>query len=410
MLIERLKLQNILSFGPDPVELELKPLNVLIGPNGAGKSNLIEIIDLLRCAPSDISRPISKGGGVSQWIWQGKPEAPSAKVEVVANPTGEQALRYALEFTEMAQGFKMMGERLEDNPADGESPHPFFGRQEDSAELYKKITRLNVFSNLGPSSNREPSTDSSVQCTDEFKAEPFSIDHKKSLLAEIRYPQKHPELANLAEGLGRIKLYREWAFGRNGPLRRAQQADLRNDLLSADATNLGLVLSRLERVPEAKRKMLQTLCRLYKGITDYAVVVEGGTVQIFVVEGEVAIPATRLSDGTLRFLSLLAILCDPSPPSLVCIEEPELGLHPDMMPGLTDLLLEASERCQLLVTTHSELIVDALTETPEYVVVCEKLDGQTKLRRLDTEEIAHWLKKYRLGDLWTSGQIGGNRW
>ena len=221
---------------------------------------------------------------------------------------------------------------------------------------------------------------------------------------------QYPKQDRLAEELGRIKIYREWSFGRDVPLRQPQQADLRNDLLSADATNLGLVLSRLERAPEAKRKILDTLCRLYEGITDYAVVVEGGTVQIFVVEGEVAIPATRLSDGTLRFLSLLAILCDPSPPSMVCIEEPELGLHPDMMPGLTDLLLEASDRCQLVVTTHSEVIVDALTETAECVVVCEKVEGQTKLLRLDNQELAHWLDKYRLGELWTSGQIGGNRW
>ena len=410
MLIEYLKLENILSFGPDPVELELKPLNVLIGPNGAGKSNLMEIIDLLRCAPSDISPPISKGGGVSQWIWQGKPEASSAKVEVIANPTGEQALRYVLEFAEIAQGFKILGERLEDNTADGESPHPFFGRQEGSAELYKKITRLNVFSNLGPSSNREPSTDSTVQCTDELKAEPFSIDRRKSVLEEIRYPQEHPELANLAEGIGRIKLYREWAFGRAAPLRQPQQADLRNDVLSVDGRNLGLVLNRLRKMPESKRKILGALRHLYDGITDYETIVEGGTLQIFVEEGNVSIPAVRLSDGTLRYLCLLAILCDPNPPPLVCIEEPELGLHPDILSGLTDLMREASERCQLVVTTHSDTIVDALTNTPESIVVCEKEDGQTRLKRLSKTDMGHWLEKYRLGELWSSGEIGGNRW
>ena len=405
MLIERIKLQNILSFGPDPVELELKPLNVLIGPNGAGKSNLIEIIDLLRCAPSDISRPISKGGGVTQWIWQGNPKLSPAKVEAVTNPTGEQALHYAFEFSDIEHRFKIIRERLEDAPADGQTPRPFFDRQEDRAELYQEVVNLKASDSLGPAAA------CSVQRTSELKPTDYSItDTRKAFLAEIREPNQYSEQARLTEELRRIKIYREWSFGRNVPLRRPQQADSRNDVLNADGTNLGLVLSRLRRVPKNKRKILDALRRLYDGITDYDVITEGGAVQIFVEEGDVSIPAVRLSDGTLRYLCLLAILCDPNPPPLVCIEEPELGLHPDMMPGLTDLLLEASERCQLLVTTHSELIVDALTETPEYVVVCEKVDGQTKLQRLDTEELAHWLKKYRLGDLWTSGQIGGNRW
>ena len=404
MFIESIKLKNILSFGPDAVELKLCPLNVLIGPNGSGKSNLIEIVDLLLSAPSDISRPISRGGGVSQWIWQGKPDASSAKVEVAANPTGSQPLRYALEFTEIEQSFSMVREELEDIPTSGESPCPFFRRQEDRAELYQEAVKLKMHSRVGAPIERP------VQRTEEPREKPFSIDRRKSVLAEIRHPQQYPELTNLAEGLGQIKLYREWAFGRTAPLRRPQQADLRNDALSADGTNLGLVLSRLRRVPETKHKILQALRRLYEGITDYEVIPEGGTLQIFIEEGDVSIPAVRLSDGTLRFLCLLAILCDPSPPPFVCIEEPELGLHPDMMPSLTDLLLEASERCQLVVTTHSEVIVDALTETPECVVVCEKVDAQTKLRRFDTNELGHWLKKYRLGELWTSGQIGGNRW
>ena len=404
MLVERLKLKNILSFGPSPVELELKPLNVLIGPNGAGKSNLIEIIDLLRSAPSEVSRPISKGGGVSQWIWQGNPKASSAKVEVVANPTGEQALRYAFEFTEVGGSFEMAREGLDKVPTDREPPRPVFRRQGDRVELIQQIIDMGMLSSLGPSQSRP------VQRTEKSKEGRFSIDGRKSVLAEIRHPRQNPEQTRLSEELGRIKIYREWAFGRNGPLRRPQQADLRNDVLSTDPTNLGLVLSRLRRKPETKRKILEALCRLYEGITDYDVIVEGGAVQIFVEEGDVSIPAVRLSNGTLRYLCLLAVLCDPSPPPLVCIEEPELGLHPDILSGLTDLMREASERCQLVVTTHSDMIVDALTDTPESIVICEKEDGQTRLRRLSKTDLSHWLEKYRLGELWSSGEIGGNRW
>lgn len=109
-------------------------------------------------------------------------------------------------------------------------------------------------------------------------------------------------------------------------------------------------------------------------------------------------------------MCLLAVLCHPTPPPLVCIEEPELGLHPDILPTLSDLLREASGRCQLVVTTHSDVLVDALTDTPDAVVVCEKHGGQTEMRRLDKADLAAWLERYSLGELWRKGELGGNRW
>jgi predicted ATPase len=171
-----------------------------------------------------------------------------------------------------------------------------------------------------------------------------------------------------------------------------------------------LVLNRLRRHPEAKRAILDNLQQLYPGIEDYDVSIEGGTVQVFLQERGFTIPATRLSDGTLRYLCLLTILCHPNPPPLVCIEEPELGLHPDLMPTIARLLKAASERTQLVVTTHSDLLVDAFTEEPESVVVCDRSEGQTTMRRLSEKKLKAWLEDYRLGQLWMQGGIGGVRW
>ena len=145
-------------------------------------------------------------------------------------------------------------------------------------------------------------------------------------------------------------------------------------------------------------------------MSDFGANIDSGTVQLFLQEGNISMKANRLSDGTLRYLSLLAILCHPEPPPLVCIEEPELGLHPDILPTLADLLREASGRCQLVVTTHSDVLVDALTDTPESVVVCEKHNGGTEMRRLDKADLSDWLEDYCLGELWSKGELGGNRW
>jgi predicted ATPase len=185
---------------------------------------------------------------------------------------------------------------------------------------------------------------------------------------------------------------------------------MRNDRLEEDFSNLGLVLNRLRRIPKAKTAILAVLGDLYDGLDDFDVSVEGGTVQVFFTEGDFTIPATRLSDGTLRYLCLLAILCDPEPPPLICIEEPELGLHPDILPKVADLLIDASGRTQLIVTTHSDILVDALTERPDAILVCERHDGQTVTRHLDEQGLAVWLEKYRLGELWTRGELGGTRW
>lgn len=388
MFIHRIKLQNLLSFGPDAQEMELKPLNVLIGPNGSGKSNLMEAVGLLRAAARDLTKPIVEGGGVSNWIWKGEPETSSAYIEVVlANPNSPQALRHSFTFTEKGQRFEVTQEKIENESAypGHAQPYIYFELQHGRATLNYK---------------------------DETKRQLRREDHdpEQSVLTQRRDPDHYPELTWLGDAYRRIRLYREWSFGRNAPPRIPQDAALPNDFLLEGGKNLGLMLNILRREPKAKNACLNALRQLYEEVEDFDVSIEGGTVQVFLQERNFTVPSIRLSDGTVRYLCLLAILCHPKPPPLICLEEPELGLHPDILPGLAELLRDASERCQLIVTTHSDVLVDALTDTPESIVICEKHNGQTRMKRLDKTNMAHWLEQYRLGELWTSGELGGNRW
>ena len=169
-------------------------------------------------------------------------------------------------------------------------------------------------------------------------------------------------------------------------------------------------MHELEFHPENYKRLIDALQNLYPNITGYKVRLPAGFAQLHMMEGDTLIPAARLSDGTLRYLCLLAILCHPEPPPLICIEEPELGLHPDILPTIAELLKEASERTQLIVTTHSEVLIDAMSDQPESVLVCEKLEHGTEIKRLDPEEFKPWLEDYQLGQLWSMGHIGGNRW
>lgn len=236
------------------------------------------------------------------------------------------------------------------------------------------------------------------------------IDPTQSILSQRRDPDTYPEITSLATALNRIKIYRNWSFGPDAPVREGCYADKVTDSLAENFDNLPARLMALRKDPQVKRALRERLQELSQGFDDLEVALDGGRLVLYLQESNRTVPARRLSDGTLRYLCLLAILLDPAPPPLVVIEEPELGLHPDMFPILRDLLQSASARTQLVVTTHSPTLVDAFTETPEVILVCERIDAATRVRRLDPTQIGSWREFGSLGTLWASGYLGGNRW
>ena len=396
--IKTIRLENILSYGPDSTELELSSLNVLIGPNASGKSNLIEALSLLAAAPRDILMPIRLGGGTGEWVWKGTNELKVASIEVIVdNPANRQKpIRYKISFTTSGSHFDLVDESIENEQPDPgyEEPYLFYRYQGGHPVI-------NV---------RSLKDDDSKGYERSLKREDISLE--QSILSQRREPDFYPELSYIAELFQNIRFYREWQFIRGQPPRESQKSDLPRGYLDEQATNLSLVLSNLLRSPDEKRNLLEKLKIFYPLVDDIVVDPIDGTIQTFLHEKGLRhpVPATRLSDGSLRFLCLLVVLCHPNPPSVICIEEPEIGLHPDVIPEVAKLLVEASTRSQIITTTHSDILVDALTEIPESIIVCEKPEISTQLNRLDPERLKHWLAEYRLGDLWTSGELGGNRW
>ncbi|OHB76137.1 MAG: chromosome segregation protein SMC [Planctomycetes bacterium RBG_16_55_9] len=396
LLIE-LNLKNLLSFGPDTEPLPLKALNVLIGPNGSGKSNLLEAISLLRSAPKDLSAPVKEAGGVTDWLWKGA-KSPTATIEaVIRYPEQQMPIRHSFSFVDHGKRFEVTAERIENKEAFHGHIEPFYFYQNNQGYI-----RLKEKPQYATTTTPEENEPENRQLSRE------TIDPEKSVLSQIRDPDRYPVLAYLTDIYERFRLYREWTFGRYTAPRQPQKADLPTEHLLESCENLALVLNHVRR--RVRHELTGALSSIYPEIRDFDIAIDGGWVQLLMAEGEYSIPATRLSDGTLRYLCLLAILCHPDPPPLVCIEEPELGLHPDVLPTLARLMLSASEHCQLIVTTHSDILVDALTETPESVIVCEKQNGRTRMQRLNSEDLTQWLDKYRLGQLWLKGEIGGTRW
>lgn len=387
-MIEQITLTDFLSFGPGAHALQLDPLNVFIGPNGSGKSNLIEAFSVLRAVPKDLPLPIRQGGGVDEWIWRGGAvqHADSAGIEIIfrAGEVAADAVRYRVSFGSEGGSFVVLDERIENRSGDPK-PYFYFG-----------------YENGRPILNNAKGTKRALERAD--------IDRTQSILSQRRDPESYPEVAATGDRLKEILIYRAWSFGPQSPIRSACRADVQTDRLSEDFSNFPARLAVLKRAPATKKRLLELLSEVAPGFTDVEIIPEGGQLRLYLTEGDRNVPAHRLSDGTLRYLSLLAILLDPGPAKLVLIEEPELGLHPDVLPGLRDLLVEASSRFQLLVTTHSTQLVDAMTDHADAVVVCEKDAGTSRMNRLDAQQIAGWKEFGSLGSLWLSGRLGGTRW
>ncbi len=387
-MLDRILLTNFLSFGPGTHELGLRPLNVLIGPNGSGKSNLVEALSVLRAIPRDLPLPIREGGGADEWLWRSGTtnRAGSAGLEILLRPgqVAEQTVRYRVAFGSEAGSFVVLDERIE-NEAGTPKPFFYFGYEKNRPML-----------NNAAGSKRY--------------LERADLDRTQSILSQRRDPESYPEVAAVCDRLKEILIYRSWCFGPKAPIRSACGADVQTNFLLEDFSNLPARLMALKRDPSTKRRLLELLAEVAPGYDDLEVVLEGGRLQLYITEGARNVPAHRLSDGTLRYIALLAILLDPGPARLVVIEEPELGLHPDVLPVLRDLFVAASARFQLVVTTHSTQLVDAMTERAEDVVVCGKPGATSLLQRLDPAEIERWRAFGSLGSLWMSGRLGGTRW
>jgi predicted ATPase len=399
MLLETLRPDGLLSFAPGSKEIRLRSLNVIIGPNGSGKSNLIEAIELLRATPTGFASAIRDGGGVREWLWKGRAGESSAPatLEVCLARPGQSSLRYSLSFVAVGARVEIvdeiLGETGEEGPhSDQRAPHW------EDVDIYYQFhdgqPKLSVRSEDGGRILR--------------RLERESLTTDESVLSQRKDPDLYPELSWCASQFSRIQIFREWSFGRYTALRQPQPADLPTDVLLPDARNLGLILNHLDH-SDAGAKLTATLRRFLPGCVRVSTLVQAGTVQFFLHEAGLQnpIPATRLSDGTMRFLAMTALLVMPTPPPLICIEEPELGLHPDALALVAEMLIEASTRTQVVVTTHSDALVSALTDHVESVLVCENRGG-TQLVRLDVERLKHWLDRYRLGDLWRMGELGGN--
>jgi predicted ATPase len=117
----------------------------------------------------------------------------------------------------------------------------------------------------------------------------------------------------------------------------------------------------------------------------------------------------HVSDGTLRYLLLLSILYNPKRGSLVCIDEPETGLHPDMINTVADAIKHASKKTQLIIATHSPLLLNSF-DLEDILVFEKNTRNETEVTGKNPDDFDGWIEDFLVGQAWLQGLIGGKRW
>lgn len=395
--LRSLSLQNFLSYGPEETEFTFGALNVLVGPNGSGKTNLIEALRVMRSSTTGFGAPMIAGGGVEAYLYRDGDSIVIAKIELhCALQQVEPTVRHSADFV------GVFGEVL----LNGEFVGPEVGLRTDHPEF--------AFMRVGGSGARLIRRNPDEEGTEsEYSRRVLSqgkLRNNESGLEKRRDPDIFPLLSDLAEFYESIAIYGEWTIGRDAPPRKSVPAGTRSDVLLEDASNLAFVLSEL-RATRALPEIKKALRRLKETYEDFSIRPVGGQLQLYVEEEGVVggVNAMRLSDGTLRFLALAAVLLHPKPPALVVVDEPEIGMHPDLIEAIAEMILEAAKRTQLIIATHSPELLTFLRPGIDRLYAFGAGAEGTTVRGFDRGQLEAYLAEEPLGELWRQGDFGGNR-
>jgi len=359
-------------------------LNVLIGPNGSGKSNLLRALDLIRASAAGNLRDfVLSRGGLPRLLWGGR--ARWIQFEITTAPDQASALDQAyilrVEPAAGSAGFAVTYELVEFRGPSLEAVPPRLRRCGD--ELTIRDDNENV---AGGSAQHLPATETALSMV--------------SALWSNTIPYQ------LQQQLKAWNIHQHLQVGEDAPIRRSAVAR-RETRISPNGQNLIPVLTTLYE-GDFKDAIDSGMSAAFPD--DYGELIfretEPNRIQLYIrrKHGNREDSAADLSDGTLRFLVLVAILATPDPPPLIAIDEPEAGLHPSMLPIIAEFAAEAATRTQVILSTHSPQMLDAFGDTLPATTIFEWAGDHTELKTITGDKLKKWVQEYSLGRFMFSGE------
>lgn len=201
-----------------------------------------------------------------------------------------------------------------------------------------------------------------------------------SVLAELADPYQAPELLIVREQIRSWRFYDHLRTDQDAPA-RSPQIGTRTAVLSDDGSDLAAALQTIAEVGDVDA-MTGAVGNAFPG-SRLALLVEGGRFEVGLTQPGLlrALSGAELSDGTLRYLMLVAALLSPRPPQLLVLNEPESSLHPELLAPLAALIARTSEKTQIVVVSHSQPLIAALRELADPLMVeLVKQEGQTLIQ------------------------------
>lgn len=344
------------------LKLDIKDINILIGANGSGKSNFIGVFKFLReITEGRLEKYVKTSGGADSILHFGSKNTSEASFHVFLN---EHVDQYQISLSPTVE--------------DGLVP------VSETAYYWNK-------------SYPQPYAKSLSSAGSEA-----AISSKSS--ASVK--------GYVRSALQSWRVYHFHDTSDTSPLKKTSKVD-DNRYFRADGSNLPAFLYLLKiKYEEEYRFIRNTIRRIAPFFDDF--VLEPRSLD----EGRIRLEWTHLgtdsyfdvssfSDGTLRFIALTVLLLQPDQykPSVILLDEPELGLHPSAITVLGALVRQASQHAQVIISTQSPMLLDMFE--PEEVVVVQHEGGASTFERLENHDLKDWLNDYSLGELWEKNEIGG---
>ncbi len=353
-MIDYIEIDNYKSI--KSLKMEMKNRNILVGANGAGKTNLISFFKLLNeLSEERLQEFIAKSGGIDNILYFGSQTSDYiyAKVNFSRN-TYEMML----------------------------SP-------DDVGDYYFSNEKISYFT-------------------------PYNTDYKESIgnyKKESQLNKTNTPVANyVRDYFNSFKVYHFHDTSSSAKVKQLCNVD-DNRYLRYDASNLAAFLYRIKKTnPENFQRIEETIRLIAPYFDKFKLEPSATNDSLIRIEwqekgNDKYFNAHHFSDGTLRMICLITILLQPTLPTTIIIDEPELGLHPYAIFILSELIKSVEEESQIILSTQSVTLINHFT--PEDLIVVDKENNESTFKRPNAEELEVWLEDYTLGEIWEKNIIGG---